>query len=121
MEVVQMEKRTRKELVRQYNERKTVGGVYAIRNTRDGRVFLDASADIRASGNRFDFSQKAGICQVAKLKKDWDELGAGAFAFEVLEEYAKDESASGSGFLDDLDELKALWREKLSSEGTAFY
>ncbi|MDR1509256.1 MAG: GIY-YIG nuclease family protein [Synergistaceae bacterium] len=116
-----MEKKARKELIRRYNERKLVGGIYVVRNTRDGTLYLDASADIRASRSRFDFSQKAGICQIAKLKKDWDELGAGAFVLDVLEEYVKDESSSDSEFMDDLGELKSLWREKLSREGSSFY
>ncbi|MDR1514775.1 MAG: GIY-YIG nuclease family protein [Synergistaceae bacterium] len=116
-----MEKKAKKELVRQYNERKIVGGVYVIRNTHDGTMFLDATADICASGNRFDFSQKTGICQIAKIKKDWDKWGAGSFAFNVLEEYTKDASSSAAEFMNDLTEMKALWSEKLSGDGAVFY
>jgi hypothetical protein len=108
-------------MVRSYNERKIVGGVYAIRNVRDGKVFLETSADIRASRNRFEFSLKAGVCPTAKIKKGWDESGADSFAFEVLEEYVKDDSDKNSGFLSDLAELKTLWLEKLSGEGVSFY
>lgn len=116
-----MAEKTRKELVRQYNERKIVGGVYAVRNTRDGTVFLDTSKDIRAIGNRFDFSRKMGVCPIAKIKKDWDKLGPESFVFEVLEEHVRDGSGADREFMDDLDALKALWSERLSGDGTAFY
>jgi hypothetical protein len=116
-----VEEKTRKDLVRQYNERKIVGGVYAVRNTRDGTVFLDASGDIRASVNRFDFSRKMGVCPIAKIKKDWDKLGPESFVFEILEEHVKDASRTDREFLDDLGALKALWGERLSGNGSVFY
>jgi hypothetical protein len=116
-----MEKKTKKELIQQYNAREIVGGIYVIKNTCDGTVFLDASKDIRASKNRFDFSQKMEVCPIGKIKKDWDKLGSGLFVFETLEEYVKNESSSDREFLNDLGELKTLWSERLSEGGTAFY
>ncbi|MDR1482788.1 MAG: GIY-YIG nuclease family protein [Synergistaceae bacterium] len=103
----------RKELKERYKQRKIVGGVYLIRNTRGGRVLLGATTDIRGSGNRFDFSRKTGLCVDMRLQEDWKKWGADSFVFEVLEEYEKDDSQTMEEFQSDISVLKDLWDEKL--------
>ena len=106
----------RKELQSQYKEREIVGGVYLVRNKLSNKLLLDAAADIQASKNRFEFSQKTGSCVYVKLQKDWLELGSSQFAFEVLEELKKSDTQTLAEFKADVELLKEMWREKLSGE-----
>ena len=106
----------KKEMMAEYKEREIVGGVYVIRNTSSGRKFLDATTDMRASRNRFDFSRKTGSCVNKRIEDDWKKAGAASFVFEVLEEYAKDSAQTMEKFQADVGALKELWLEKLSGE-----
>jgi hypothetical protein len=103
-----------KELKKQYEQRKIVGGVYRIKNMRGGKTLLEATTDIRGSRNRFDFSQKTGLCTDMRLQEDWKKWGADSFIFEILEEYEKEDSQTMEEFQSDISLLKGLWGEKLS-------
>ena len=106
----------KKELQLQYKERDVVGGVYLIRNLANNKLFLDASADLHGCRNRFNFAQSSGSSVYLKLQKDWETLGSGQFAFEVLEELKKSENQSHAEFKSELSLLKELWHDKLSGE-----
>jgi len=110
---------SKKELQEMYKERDIVGGVYAIRNTLNNKVFLEAATDLRGIKNRFEFAQKTGSCIHVKLQSDWDKQGSGQFVFEALEELKKGETQTAEGFKADLALLKEMWLETLS--GTEFY
>ena len=109
----------KKELQNRYKEREIVGGVYAIKNTLNNKVFLEAATDIRGIKNRFEFAQKTGSCIHVKLQSDWDKCGGGQFAFEVLEELQKGDTQTAEGFKADLMLLKEMWLVTMS--GTEFY
>jgi hypothetical protein len=101
-------------MVAAYKERKIVGGVYAITNTLSGRKFIDATTDIQASRNRFDFAKETGMCTIKSIEKEWMESSALSFVFETLEEYAKDANQTMEEFQADVTTLKELWLEKLN-------
>jgi len=107
---------TRKEYQTQYSERKIIGGVYAIRNTQSGRLFLDASVDLQGSKNRFAFARNTDSCVYLKLQGDWKALGGEAFALEVLEELEKKENQTPAEFKAEVGLLRELWQEKLTDE-----
>ncbi|MDR3644354.1 MAG: GIY-YIG nuclease family protein [Clostridia bacterium] len=111
-----MEAQSKKEIRAAYKERKVTGGICAIKNTCSGRMLLAAVADLQGYRNRFEFSKATGGCINIKLQKDWDSLGADAFAFEVLEELVKKEAQTSKEFLDDIATLKEMWLEKLDPE-----
>jgi len=102
-----------------YKEREIIGGVYAIRNTLNNKVFLDATVDLRGIRNRFEFALKTGSCIHVKLQSDWDKHGGGQFIFEVLEELYKGDTQTADQFKADIMLLKEIWLENLS--GTEFY
>lgn len=89
-----------------------MGGIYTIRNTKNGKVFLDATPDITAAENRFRFAQQTGSCINIKLNKDWSEYGGDAFAFEVAEKLEKNDLQTPTEFRQDIQLLKKLWIEK---------
>jgi hypothetical protein len=107
---------SKKELAAQYKEREVIGGVYITKNTVSGKMLLEATADLRGAGNRFEFAQKTGSCVNAKLQRDWTELGADKFIFEVLEELKKEPAQTPEEFNEDIAVLKEIWLEKLMGE-----
>ena len=113
------DRKTVKELQTQYKEREITGGVYAIKNTANNKLLLDAAVDLQGSKNRFEFSRKTGSCVNMKLQADWKAQDGSGFVFEVLEELKKGETQSQAEFKADIDLLKQMWLEKLAKE--SFY
>lgn len=107
------DKKSKKELRAQYEERTITGGVFVIRNTHSGQILLEATGDLKGSRNRFEFAKKTGAGLNLKLQRDWTHLGAEAFEFEVLETLEKSETQTGEAFAEDLEVLKEFWMEKL--------
>jgi len=108
------DKTTKKELLAQYREREIIGGVYAITNTLNNKVFLEATTDLRNSKNRFDFAKGTGSCVHGKLQSDWDAQGGEHFEFEVLDELKKGETQTADEFKDDIGTLKKMWLDKMA-------
>ncbi len=105
----------RKTLINEYKQRKIIGGVYRITNTRSGMYLLDYTPNLQAKQNSFDFQVSSGSCFHYKLEKDWAVCGGGAFTFEILETLEKKKEQSQEEFIDDLKMLEQLWSEKLDS------
>ena len=101
----------RNELRSAYESRATDAGVYALRNTLNGRLLILASADLRAVRNRFEFAQVTGSIGAldGRLASEARTVGVAAFALEVLDPSADQLAA-------DLVELEALWRAKLADQ-----
>ena len=110
------DKKAKKELQAQYEKREITGGVYVIKNTLKNKLLLDSAEDLQGSKNRFEFSLKTGSCVNMKLQKDWNEQSGDRFVFEVLEEIKKGETQTQAEFKSDIDLLKQIWLEKLTSE-----
>ena len=100
----------KKELLREYKERKPVGGVYRIVNEASGKYVIDRTANLKSIQNRFEFSQKMGSPTHLQLKKDWDAQGGQAFKLEILEEVEQREDQGQAQFMDELKTLEQLYR-----------
>jgi hypothetical protein len=103
-----MDRDERKKRADAYRERVCTGGVYVIRNLKNGKMYLDCTADIAAMQNRFAFLKQTNACVLFKLKKDWDAYGPDAFALEVLETLDKGDNQTDESFMDDLMTLKDI-------------
>ena len=101
--------KTKKEILAQYKEREIIGGIYVIKNTLNNKIFLDSSADLKGSQNRFDFAQKTGVCVHIKLQNDWNKQGGGQFIFEILEELKKNETQTADEFKAYINILKDFY------------
>jgi len=106
----------KKELITQYKQRKVVGGIYAIKNNQNGKMFIDGTTDIKGMQNRFSFSQKTGSCVNTKIHNDWSSYGCSSFSFEILDELAKKEEQTISEFREEIDLLKEIWLDKHPNE-----
>ena len=107
------------ELKRQYKETKFEAGVYQIKNTKNEKIFLESTMNLKTiNGKRFTLDM--GSYQNKLLQNEWTEFGAETFVFEVLEILEIPEE----GYFDAKDALKKLkekWLDKLQPYGERGY
>ena len=66
-------------------------GVYAIRNTKTGCVYIGATTvSFAVRWRQHAQALKKGVHVNAKLQGDWSDLGSAAFCFSILEEVGDD-------------------------------
>lgn len=104
-----------KEIIKEYKERKSLGGVYKITNTQSGKYLLGHAANLSSIQNRFQFALTTSSAIHSKLQKDWAEWGGQVFIMEVLEELEQGPAQNQAEFMDDLLTLEQLWRAKLDT------
>lgn len=110
----------RKALIREYKETPRPAGIYRVRNTASGRFFTATSVDLPAALNRQRAQLRMSMHPDKALQADWDELGADAFEFEILDELPPSD-APGYNPAADLEVLEELWEEKLAGETSPRY
>ncbi|MBI3166678.1 MAG: GIY-YIG nuclease family protein [Anaerolineales bacterium] len=114
-----MEAKTRKELNREYAGRVKPAGIYQVRNTANGKMLLGSSLNLKGPLNRHKFMLKIGSHTNKTLQKDWNELGADFFVFEILEE-VKMKDDPNFNLQDELTLLEMIWLEKLQPVETGY-
>lgn len=112
--------KTRQEINREYKEQPKPAGIFAVRNTVNGKVLLGSSLNLNGPLNGHKFMLASGSHRNEQLQKDWKEFGAGAFVFEILEtvKVKDDENFTVS---DELTLLEEIWIEKLQPFGERGY
>ena len=78
--------KTRKELKEEYRQMKFRMGVFQIKNKINGKLFIGSSLDLNAIWHAQKLQLDFGIHPNSDLQKDWKELGAENFSYEILEE-----------------------------------
>lgn len=111
-----MNPKSKKDLIAAYKQRKQVGGIYAVTNTKTGKSLVLASPDIDGIRKRYEFAEMTGGCFHPKLVKDAQTYGNDAFTFDVLETLEMKQTQTGREFAEDLETLLALWLEKYDPE-----
>jgi frataxin-like iron-binding protein CyaY len=96
--------KTRKELKEEYKQMKFKMGVFQIKNKINGKVFIDSSTDLKAIWFAQKLQLDTGIHQNNDLQRDWKELGAENFIYEILEEIKQEDDKP----VDNNKELKKL-------------
>lgn len=81
-----MDKSKRKELQEQYKQLKTYMGAIQITNKISGKIFVDSYPNLKNKWMTIQMQLDMGRFANAELQKDWKELGAEAFSYEVLEQ-----------------------------------
>ncbi len=113
-------KKTRKELQREYKERVKPSGVYQVKNLANGKVLLGSSLNLEGLLNRNRFTLRNNSHTNKELQKDWNELGPDQFVFEILEVVqVKDDP--NFNLKDELTLLEQIWLEKLQPFGERGY
>ncbi len=111
-----MEKLSKKELKEHYKNREVIGGVYCIKCSGNGRMWIKAAKDLAGVKNRFEFSVSINSCLEAGMLAEWNQYGASSFSFVILEEIKKGETQTDREFTDDIDVLLEIWIEKQQLE-----
>lgn len=68
-----------------YKERKTVAGVFAVRCTPTGQIWVGTAPDLGTIRNRLWFQLKMNGCPHRPLQAAWNEHGADSLVFEEVE------------------------------------
>ena len=110
----------RKAAIREYKDSHRPMGVYQIRNTVNGKVWIDSSTNVPAKFNRYRLQLDAGSHVSSTLQADWNEFGPDAFEFEMLEPL-EPRSDLSYDYASDLEVLEDLWLEKLEPYGDKGY
>ena len=101
----------KKQIKQDYKNRPPEIGVYCIKNTKNGKVWLCSIMNLTGKFNRDKFTLAMGSHKCQPLQKDWKEFGESAFTFEVLEKLpVKDDPAYD--YDEDLKILELMWVEK---------
>jgi hypothetical protein len=107
----------RKEISKEYKNSLRPMGIVQVRNIRNNRVYLTASANTAGTINSIRFQLKMGtFLPSPALAQDWKEMGEQSFVIEVLDEL-KPVDDPAYDYRDDLKALEAMWLEKLKPFG----
>lgn len=107
-------KADRKQILRDYRERKTPAGVFAVRCAATAEVWVGTTPDLSTRKNGVWFSLRLGSHPNRALQAVWTREGEGAFVFEVLEQLP-DEARSAYELDSRLKDLDKAWRETLGA------
>ena len=112
--------KSRQGIKREYKERKAEAGVFQIKNTVNGKVFLGSSLNLHGPLNRHKFILQFGKHDNIVLQKEWNEFGSDKFVFEILE-VVKMKDDPKFNIEDELTLLEMIWLEKLQPFGDKGY
>jgi hypothetical protein len=110
----------RKALIREYKESRRPIGVYRVYNTVKRKSLIGTSIDLPSMLNRQQAQLRLSVHPNRELQRDWNELGADAFEFEILDTLTVAEGADYDS-TQDLRALEELWLDKLSPFGDNGY
>src|SRR6266702_60698 len=108
-----LSKESRKEAINKCKERKPLLGVFAVRCTISGRVWVGASRNLAATKNGFWFCLRSKSHQDRSLQEEWNAYGEPAFEYEILD--GIDEDTPLLLITDLLKEKRKSWAAQLGA------
>ncbi len=108
-------KAARKEAARKFKEKKAALGVFAVRCTASGRVWVDASRNLDAAKNGSWFGLRSGSHRDKSLQAEWNAYGEGSFEYEILERLEDD--VHPLAIAERLKEMRGRWIARLGARG----
>lgn len=112
--------RTKKELKKAYKQLKFRMGIFQIRNTVNGKIFIESSVNLDAIWNRHRFQLNFGSHPNKALQEDWNTFGEEKFCFEILSELDEQEDSTAN-HAKELKTLEAMFIEELTPYGDKGY
>jgi hypothetical protein len=103
----------KKAAIAAYKGRKTAAGIYAVRCTASGKVWVGQTPNLDTIQNRIWFSLRMGSSTNRDLQRAWSANGGEHFTFEPLERLEDEESPYVRDAL--LKERVAHWRSLLNA------
>jgi len=111
--------KSKKELKAAYKELKFPMGVFQIKNTVNGKIFVDRSLNMPAKWNRHHVQLKFGSHRNKILQQEWNQFGAEAFEYAILEEIAFKDATVDYG--KEIEILEEILLEELKPFGDKGY
>jgi hypothetical protein len=105
----------RKQLVRDYKERKIAAGAFAVRCAPSAQTWVEVSPNLHNRQNGLWFALRLGTHPNRTLQQAWKDHGEAAFTYEVVEELP-DAERSPWELTNSLKDLGAKWRLALNAE-----
>ncbi len=112
--------KTNKELKNEYKLYKSPKGVFQIKNKVNGKILIGSNIDLKAIWNRQKAQLNFGNHPNDELQKDWKELGADAFEYEIILEIKENEGKE-IDFPKELKILEELYLDELQPFGEKGY
>jgi hypothetical protein len=112
--------KSRKDLNREYTERKKPAGIFQVKNTENGKVLLGSSLNLEGPLNGHKFMLKTGGHYNKELQREWYQYGSDKFIFEILE-VVKVSDNPNFNLSDELTLLEQIWIEELQPFGDRGY
>jgi group I intron endonuclease len=75
----------RKEKIKKYKQTIQPMGIYQIRNLNNGKIYIGSAMNLQGKINSHKFQLKNGLHLNKEMQKDFVEVGADAFSFEILD------------------------------------
>ncbi|TQR46135.1 GIY-YIG nuclease family protein [Paenibacillus popilliae] len=113
-----MDMNKRKELIEAYKQIKTYMGVVQIKNTVNGKIYIDSYPNLKNKWLTLQMQLDMGRFANAQLQKDWKEFGSSAFTYEILEQKETDKV---SDIRWEVKQIIKPWLEKLQPYGDKGY
>lgn len=95
-------------------------GVFQIRNTVNGKIFVEGSINLQAIWNRYQLQLEMGSHPSPSLQQDWRTFGADSFVFEILSELKQDDEP-GIDWKKEVKKLEIMFLEELQPFGERGY
>jgi hypothetical protein len=103
-----MDKQSRRQVVRDYRERKVSQGIFAVRCAATGETWVGKSRNLEQQQNGIWFGLRSGGYVNPAVQAAWTAHGEAAFSFEVLEAI-------------DIEDLGPLGRDSLLKDRDAHW
>ena len=107
-----MDKKRRQELLEQYANRKQPTGVFAVRNSKSGEVWVGHSKNVDVQKNGLWGRLASGMCFNKDVQASWNKDGADAFSYEILEHIEETDPHAIQRLM---PERAQAWREELKA------
>ncbi|MFT3681526.1 MAG: GIY-YIG nuclease family protein [Ferruginibacter sp.] len=112
--------KSNKDLKDEYKLLKPKIGVFQVRNTVNGKIFIDSSVNLDKIWNRHRVELNFGGHRNEKLQKEWKEFGEENFQFEILSEIEQEDNATVD-YAKEAKQLAAMFIEELQPFGDKGY
>jgi hypothetical protein len=104
----------RRQIASEFKERKVPQGIFAVRSTADGQVWVGSSPNLDAAPNSNWFQLRSGVHRNKAMQTAWTQHGESTFLFEVVEQFEEDIAALN--LRDHMAHKKAEWCEVLQAK-----
>lgn len=105
----------RRELKANYKESHREAGVYALRNTRNGKMLIGSAVNLASMRSKLEFARSTnspGALDL-RLRKEIELYGVDAFELEILESFQPPAEMRDAEIRKELEALEQLHREEI--------